>query len=120
MKPTKHPYLPAALAIGVLLLTIVAAHAQQAPSGDANVDPATAAKQAREIAKGGPSRWDNEDMDMQARLRNLQKEIGAAQHEALFACQKGPAAERPACVKEARAIYAHDMAGAKEQVMATR
>lgn len=119
MKPSKHPFLPAALAVGVLLFTMVAAHAQT-PSGDANVDPATATKQAREIAKGDPARWYNEDMGMQARLKTLQKEIGAAQHEALFACQKGPAAERPACVKEARATYQKDMAGAKEQVIATR
>lgn len=119
MKSSKHRFLPAALAAGVLLFTIVAAHAQ-APSGDANVDPATAAKQAREIAHGDPNRWFTEDMGMQARLRTLQKEIGAAQHEALYACQKGPAGERAGCVKEARATYAHDMAGAREQVIATR
>ena len=119
MSLSKHPYLPAAIALGVLLFTMPAAQAQQA-TGDASVDPATAAKQAREIARGDPNRWFKEDLSAQGRLRNLQKEIGAAQHEALFACQKGPAAERPACVKEARATYQRDMAGAREQVYATR
>lgn len=119
MRLPKHPYLPAALALVVLLVAMVAAKAQT-PSSDASVDPATAAKQAREIARGDPNRWFKEDMSGQARLRTLQKEIGAAQHEALFACQKGPARERSACVKEARAIYQRDMAGAPAQVSASR
>jgi hypothetical protein len=104
-----------------LLAAIGAAHAQttQEPtSTDSNVPPATAAKQAREIAQGDPARWFHQNPGMGARLRNLQKEIGAALQESQGACRKMPAAERGACMREARATYQSDMAGARAQVLA--
>ncbi len=103
-----------------LLAAVGVAHAQSTPepvSTDANVPPATAAKQAREIARGEPSRWFHEDTSMAARLRRLQKEIGAGLQEAQGACRKMPAAERSACMSEARATYQKEMAGARTQSM---
>ena len=103
-----------------LLAAIGAAHAQTATepaSTDSNVPPATAAKQAREIAHGDPSRWFREDATMAARLRTLQKEIGAGLQEAQGACRKLAAAERAGCMSEARATYQKDMAGARAQLM---
>lgn len=85
-------------------------------SSDALVDPAAASKQAREIAQGDPARWYREDTTRQARLRTLQKEIGAALQEAKNACKQAPAAERKTCLQEARATYARDMAAAKAQL----
>ena len=87
-------------------------------STDANVPPATARQQAREIAHGDPSRWFREDASTAARLRSVQKEIGAGLQEAQGACRKLPAAERDGCVKQARATYQQDMAGARGAVMA--
>jgi hypothetical protein len=102
-----------------LLASIGAAQAQTSDqSTDSNVPPATAQKQAREIAQGSPSRWFREDASMAARLRTAQKEIGAGLQEAQGACRKLSAAERAGCIKEARATYQHDMAGARSQVMA--
>lgn len=89
-------------------------------STDSNVPPATAQKQAREIAQGDPARWFREDPSAAASLRRLQKEIGAALQEAQGACRKMPAAERNACMSEARATYKKDMAGAQAQVMSER
>ena len=87
-------------------------------STDANVAPATARKQASEIAHGDPPRWFREDASMAARLRSMQKEIGAGLQEAQAACRKLPAAERAGCVKQARATYQQDMAGARSAAMA--
>jgi hypothetical protein len=102
-----------------LLASIGAAQAQTGDrSTDSNVPPATAQKQAREIAHGDPSRWFREDASMAARLRTVQKEIGAGLQEAQGACRKLPSAERAGCNKEARATYQQDMAGARKQVMA--
>lgn len=117
-KPTLFS-LPALLGAFALLAAFGAAQARQQTneSSDANVPSATAQKQAREIARGDPSRWFREDPSMAARLRNLQKEIGAALQEAQGACRQGPAAERAGCMKEARANYQHDLAGARAQVM---
>jgi hypothetical protein len=110
-----------ALAGACALLAAVAAHAQSAPdSSDANVPPATAQKQAREIARGDPARWFREDATAAERLRTLQKEIGAGLQEAQGACRKLAAAERAGCMKEARATYQQEMAGARARVMSER
>lgn len=109
-----------------LLASLGAARAQLAAptppqtaleSSDANVPPATASKQAAEIARGDPARWFQEDASAAARLRTLHKEIGAALQEAQGNCRRGPAAERAACMKEARATYQQDMAGARAHIM---
>jgi hypothetical protein len=98
-----------------------AAEPAMAPtSTDSNVPPATAAKQAREIAQGDPARWFRQDPGAAASLRRLQKEIGAALQEAQGACRKMAAAERKTCMSEARATYNKDMAGAQAQIMAER
>jgi hypothetical protein len=102
------------------LLAAAGAHAQnQAPAqtnDDSTVGKAVAAKQAREIRSGEPARWTRDDPSRQARLRTLQKEIGAAWQEAKNACREGPAAERKACLKEARATYEQDMKNAPSQL----
>lgn len=105
-------------ACACLLGSTLLAHAQTQtqPSSDALVEPAAASKQAREIAQGDPARWYREDTTSQARLRTLQKEMGAALQEAKNACKKAPAAERPACMQEARATYQRDMAQARARV----
>jgi hypothetical protein len=97
----------------VLLLTMAPAEAQE--SRDSNVPAATAAQQHAEIARGDPSRWYQEDRTVQARLRTLHKEIGAGLQEAQGNCRRLPAAERGACLREARAVYQHDMAQARTQ-----
>jgi hypothetical protein len=86
-------------------------------STDANVPPATARKQAREMAQGDPARWFRDNAGMGARLRNLQQEIGAGLQEAQGACRQMAAAERARCSKDARATYQQDMAGARARVM---
>jgi hypothetical protein len=110
-------------ACACLLGATLFAHAQSSPSSNANtdttVDPAAAKQQAREIAQGDPARWYREDTSSQARLRTLQKEIGAALQEAKNACKRLPAATRNACLQEARATYQRDMAQAKAQVDGT-
>lgn len=89
-------------------------------STDSNVPPATAQKQAREMAQGDPARWFREDPSAAAALRRLQKEIGAALQEAQGECRKMPASERGACMSEAQAIYKKEMAGAQARVMAEK
>jgi hypothetical protein len=102
-----------------LLASMGTARAQAGdPSTDSNVPAATAQKQAREIAQGSPARWFREDASITARLRTVQKEIGAGLQEAQGACRKLPGSERAGCLKEARATYQQDMAGARSQVMA--
>ncbi|WP_426196885.1 hypothetical protein [Massilia sp. DWR3-1-1] len=96
------------------------APAVSATSTDANVPSATAQKQAREIAQGDPARWFRQDPGAAASLRRLQKEMGAALQEAQGACHQLPAAQRTACMNDARATYKKDMAGAQAQVMAER
>jgi hypothetical protein len=103
------------------LAAAAGAHAQSAPepaSSDSNVPPATAQKQAREIARGDPARWFREDASAAARLRTLLKEIGAGLQEAQGECRKLGASERRACMADARATYNQDMAGARARVMA--
>ena len=106
-------------AAALALITSGTAQAQaNDPSTDSNVPAATAQKQAREIAQGSPSRWFREDASMAARLRTTQKEIAAGLQEAQGNCRKMPGVERAGCMKEARATYQQDMAGARNQVMA--
>ena len=97
-------------ACGALVLAI---SAQAQVSTDANVPPSTARQQAAEIARGDPARWHQEDNTMAARLRTIRKETAAALQENLGVCRSGPAAERASCIKEARATYQLEMAGAK-------
>jgi len=78
-------------------------------STDANVPPAAASKQAREIAQGDPVRWYKEDTTQQEHMRTRTKEIGAALDEAKNACKAGPAAERQACLKTAQASWESEM-----------
>lgn len=118
MTQPDHLCLRALVGACALLAALGAAQAQSTnDSNDSNVPPATAQKQAREIAHGDPPRWFREDPSMAARLRNLQKEIGAGLQEAQGACRKLPDAERAGCMKEARATYQQDMAGARARVM---
>ena len=63
-----------------------------------------------------PARWYVDDASAQARLRTLHKEIGAAFKQAQAECRSLPAADRSACLKEARAIYRDDMANAGQLV----
>jgi hypothetical protein len=98
------------IACGAMVFT-VSAHAQA--SSDANVPAAAARKQSIEIAQGDPARWHQEDATMAARLRTIRKEIAAGLQENLGVCKSSPASERSACVKEARATYQLEMAGAK-------
>lgn len=138
----KHPRqrflrtVPAALA---LMLAAAIAQAQQAESpaqaqsaqpvdaaattvardsSDENVPPATARKQAAEVAAGDPQRWYREDTTPGERLRTIQKEIAAGLQEAQGNCRRQPTAERAACLKEARAIYQREMSQARARSMA--
>ncbi len=111
----------------IFFAALAGAQAQTQTSGtmeptstDSNVPPATAAKQAREMAQGDPARWFHENPSAAASLKRLQKEIGAALQEQQGACRKAPAAERAGCMSEARATYKKDMAGAQAQIMAER
>ena len=104
-----------ACAVATLLAaagTCMSAQAQD----DSTVDPAVKVKQASEIRRGDPTRWYRDDPTRQARLRTLQKEIGAAYQEAKNACREGAAAGRGACLKEARATYEQDMKNAPAQL----
>ncbi|MET3131568.1 hypothetical protein AAKU55_001830 [Oxalobacteraceae bacterium GrIS 1.11] len=98
---TIHRHLLQAALAGACLLASVSSQAQAgAPAGD-------------------PARWYVDDATAQEQLRTLRKEIGAALQEAQAACRALPAAERPACVKQARATYQQDMAHAQQQRAAT-
>jgi hypothetical protein len=77
-----------------------------ATGGDANVNPVAARQQAQEIAKGDPARWYRNDSEQQM----LRKELGAALQEAQNACRQKAAAERKACVAEARATFKRESA----------
>lgn len=103
--------LRATLGLGALLLAC-SSYAQVA-SSDGNVPPATARKQALEVANGGPARWNIEDNTVAARLRTIRKEIAAGLQENLGNCTSVPAKERSACVREARATYREEMAAAR-------
>ena len=118
MRQPDNNILRSVLATAACLLTMTMAQAQE--SSDQNVPAATARQQAAEIAKGDPARWFREDATASARLRTLQKEIGAGLQEAQGNCKRQPAAERAACNKEARATYQQEMSGARAQVSAER
>jgi len=60
-----------------------------------------------------------EDAGDQARLQTLKKEIGAAHDEARRACGAGPAAEREACLVQARKTRDQDLKNAPSQVAAS-
>jgi hypothetical protein len=106
-----------AIALGCSVATLLAAAGTSAMAqDDSTVDQAVKAKQASEIRRGDPSRWYRDDPSRQARLHTLQKEIGAAYQEAKNACREGAAAERGACLKDARATYEQDMRNAPAQL----
>lgn len=107
--------LRACLGLGALLVAC-ASHAQVV-SSDQNVPPATARKQAVEVASGGPARWSIEDTTVAARLRTIRKEIAAGLQENLGNCKAVASAERAACVREARATYREEMAGARARAV---
>ena len=94
--------------LGILLAGAAPLALAQA-STDANVPPAAASKQAREIAQGDPVRWYKEDTTRQERMRTRTKEIGAALDEAKNACKQQPAAERQACLQTAQATWETEM-----------
>jgi hypothetical protein len=75
--------------------------------------PAVAQQQKKEIAHGDPGRWYHNDSTAADQLRTVRKEIAAALQEATLACKQQPAAERSACMKQARSTYQHDMVNAK-------
>jgi hypothetical protein len=79
-------------------LTCLSAAAQSTPTtgGDANVSQVAARQQAQEIANGDPARWYRNDSEQQT----LRKELRAALQQ--------PAADRKACVAEARATFQRD------------
>jgi hypothetical protein len=109
-----------AIALTALLAAAAGAHAkaqgQAQAHDDSTVSKAVAVKQAGEIQRGDPARWYRDDASRQARLRTLQKEIGAAYEEAKHACAGAAAAGRAACLKEARANYEQEMKNAPAQL----
>jgi hypothetical protein len=105
-----------AIALAASLGVAAGAHAQAQNHDDSTVDKAVAVKQAGEIQRGDPARWHRDDPSRQARLRTLQKEIGAAYEEAKNACRSTAAAARSACLKEARANYEQEMKNAPAQL----
>ena len=92
------------------------AQAQPQATGDSAAGKAVQARQAAEIRNGEPSRWHKDDPTRQARLKTLRKEIGAAFAEAKNVCRESAAAERAACLKDARATYEQDMKNAPAQL----
>lgn len=110
MNQPSHHLLRALLGAAALLLAV---SAQSQESSDQNVPAATARQQAAEVRQGGPARWEQEDTTVAARLRTIRKETAAGLQENLGNCRSQPAAERSACVREARAIYQQEMAGAR-------
>lgn len=62
-----------------------------------------------------PPRWYQEDMTPSARFQTLKKEAGAALKEAQIECNNAGRASRSACLQEARSVYEHDMAAARQQ-----
>ena len=61
----------------VCLLAVASATAGAQTSNDAMVAPATANKQAREIARGDPVRWYREDATSQQRWRTKLNAVSA-------------------------------------------
>jgi hypothetical protein len=103
--------------IGALACALAAGSAAaQERQDDTAVAPAVAQQQKQEIKQGDPSRWYQQPGTQDGRLRNLQKEIGAAWAEARKACGEQPKEQRAGCLKEARATYDQDMANARTTV----
>ena len=99
------------IACGAIVALAAATGAARAQDDQGGVTPPQNAKlQQQEMAKGDPARWYKEDATSAEQTRTLRKEIGAALAEATAACKKGPAAEREACLRDARATYQRDMA----------
>ncbi|MFC3457024.1 hypothetical protein [Massilia haematophila] len=96
-------------------LLAAAAPLALAQSSDANVAPAAASQQAREIARGDPVRWYREDTTRQEQMRTRRKEIGAALDEAKNACKQGPVAERASCQKAAQDTWRKEMAALRNE-----
>lgn len=111
--------MPTRLLRAALCALLLPAAALAQHTSDATVPPAAARQQASEIARGDPARWYSADATEQERLRTLQKEIGAAYAEAKAACNALAAAERPACLKQARDTWQQDLANARQQLDAT-
>jgi hypothetical protein len=104
--------------IGALACALAASAAlvAQERQGDSAVAPAVAQQQKQEIRQGDPSRWYQQPGTQDGRLRNLQKEIGAAWAEAKKACAEQPKDQRASCLKDARATYEQDLANARTTV----
>jgi hypothetical protein len=83
---------------------------------DSAVSPVVAQQQKQEIKQGDPARWYKQPATQDGRLRNLQKEIGAAYAEAKKACAEQPKDQRASCLKDARGTYEQDMANARTTV----
>jgi hypothetical protein len=109
------PILLRAVIVGGAMILALSAQAQSA--GDQNTPPAVVKQQEAEIARGDPPRWHQPDATVAARLQTIRKETAAGLQENLGACRKLPAAERAACVKDARAIYQQEMAGARARAV---
>lgn len=92
----------------------------QAQTDQGTTPPQNKQLQQQEIAKGDPPRWYKEDATGVEQARALRKEIGAALAEANIACKKGPAAERQACLREARDTYQRDMASVPQVLAANK
>ena len=114
MKQPNEILMGAAFAASLLL---VASSSDAQESRDSNLPPAVVAQQKAEIRHGDPARWFQEDRTLQARLKTLHKEIAAGLQEAKGACRTLPAADRSACLNEAKLAYEHDMANARSQAM---
>jgi hypothetical protein len=69
---------------------------------------ATPAADDRSLARGA-----TEDVTPRQRYDSAIREAGGAYKESLRDCASAPAAERPACVREAKATYDRDMADAR-------
>jgi hypothetical protein len=102
-------------ALACAMAACAAAGAQQRLD-DSAVAPAVAQKQKQEIRQGDPSRWYQQPGTQDGRLRNLQKEIGAAWAEAKKACTEQPKVQQSGCLKDARSTYDQDMANARDTV----
>ena len=126
MHQPEQSFLRAAIAGATLLLAFSAQAQAQAQaqtrtqpqtatqvSSDQNVPRATARQQEAEISRGDPARWHQEDRSLAERLRTIRKETAAGLQENLGNCRSWPTAARSACVREARATYTLEMAGAR-------
>jgi hypothetical protein len=63
-----------------------------------------------------PARWYKGDSTHSQRMQTLKKELNAAYAEQTAACKKKSSSKRSSCLRQARAIYQHDSANARELV----